>query len=357
VPAADPNAVSHARHWLLLAALALPNCSAPLIVPSRATDFGDLALLSRFQGGGFSWMLPQAKSVKELLYVSYSPSGSGTVDVFDYRRQTLVGRLAGFAIPSGQCVDKKGDVWITDASGPVVEYAHGGLTPLKELSPGGSSAGCSVAPNGDLAVSNNEANTYSDLGNVEIWKHAAGTPVIYQSNTCNAPLSPGYDIHGNLYVESSSWTGGNTSVCEIAAHAASNALQHISVSPAFQGVGGVQWDGRYLTLSSSSNDYPATTLIYRTEPSGLGLKMIGITVLNDSCSTGGNTLYQPFIVGKTNTPVNREEGTAVVGGNVRCADPTVDFWNYPGGGNPWKALITSLSSTGQPEGASVSIAP
>ena len=52
------------------------------------------------------------------------------------------------------------------------------------------------------------------------------------------------------------------------------------------------------------------TAIYRVRelPSG-DLKSIGTTVLEDQC--GNNNVYQPFIVGEKNTPVNEKQGAAV----------------------------------------------
>lgn len=55
--------------------------------------------------------------------------------------------------------------------------------------------------------------------------------------------------------------------------------------------------------------------------------------------------------------MNHEEGTVVIGGNVQCFNATVDFWSYPAGGNPSKVLANVVPPPGQPEGASVSIAP
>ena len=45
-----------------------------------------------------SWMLPEAKYVKKLLYIS-NISGSKSVQVYDYKTQTQVGSLGGFTYP------------------------------------------------------------------------------------------------------------------------------------------------------------------------------------------------------------------------------------------------------------------
>ena len=64
---------------------------------------------------GRSWMSPAAKRAKKLLYVS--DWGTEDVFVYDYKTGTLVGTLTNLESPSGQCVDKKGDVWIVSAGG------------------------------------------------------------------------------------------------------------------------------------------------------------------------------------------------------------------------------------------------
>src|ERR1700729_3285681 len=61
---------------------------------------------------GTSWMAPQAKQTKRLLYAS--DVDSNDVRVYDYDTGREVGTLSGFSEPLDQCVDKAGDVWITN---------------------------------------------------------------------------------------------------------------------------------------------------------------------------------------------------------------------------------------------------
>jgi hypothetical protein len=123
---------------------------------------------------GKSWMLARAKN-DDLLYV-----GDGfypfTVSVYNYKTDKLVGQLSGsFYEASGMCVDKKSDIWITsDYTSQVIEYAHGGTNALQTLSTDGTPIGCSVSPDGDLAVTNH--STKSGAGLIQIWKNASGNP-------------------------------------------------------------------------------------------------------------------------------------------------------------------------------------
>ena len=140
-----------------------------------------------------SWMSPLAKSARKLLYVSNY--GANEVAVYDNLSKKQVGLLTGFSSPQGQCVDAKGDVYVANAGdGTVVEYAHGGTTPLKTFSTSGDAFGCSVDSANDLAVTDflgasyaagsitvfpkgsSKGNTYSDATNCHyIWTAATTT--------------------------------------------------------------------------------------------------------------------------------------------------------------------------------------
>ncbi len=100
-----------------------------------------------------SWMSSDARNIKKLLYTS--DLSTNDVYVYNYQTGKVVGTLTGFNEPYGQCVDKKGEVWITNfEAASVVEYAHGRAQPIKTLNTDGSSDGCSIDPTtGNLAVS------------------------------------------------------------------------------------------------------------------------------------------------------------------------------------------------------------
>ena len=134
---------------------------------------------------GGSWMLPEASS-EALLYISNTVST--TVSVYSYPSHYLVGTLTGFTHPEGQCVDANGDVWITDRAS-LVEYAHGGSSPMRTLGikQGAGALGCSVAPNGDLAVSAAVEDGPSHIRWVIlVFKGASGNPSTYANSKCTA---------------------------------------------------------------------------------------------------------------------------------------------------------------------------
>jgi len=297
-----------------------------------------------------SWMSPDAKAIKKLLYIS---DGQGTNDVYvyDYMSGKAEGTLTGFNDPLGQCVDSKGDVWIANYLGlSAEEFAHGGTTPIATLSTVGYPFGCSVDPTtGNVAVVSEPASSHG-LAVVQIWHK--GSEVFEGSNSACTYLSmPGYDNKGNLYAECAPFFG---SIGVVEVPAGGTSLNNVS----FNGVlynwqNSVMWDGRYITLSNAHNGSSsgATTIFQATENASGGLVAVNETVLTDTCSDFEYTA-QPFIVGSRNTPANKKQGVAVVGGNTYCSN-RFNYWAYPAGGNPSSSL-----SSAPPDayGDSVSIA-
>lgn len=308
-------------------------------------------------GRGRSWMSPSAQTTRRLLYVS---GCYALVYVYNYDSGALVGTLAGFNFPQGQCVDARGDVWIANfgegSSGQhssVVEYSHGGSAPLETLVTNGSSIGCSVAPNGDLAVSNFDRYFGYGPGNIQVWKNASGSPQEYTSTSCRFPYPPAYDPKGNLYVEGpDKLMTPTTSVCELAANR--KRLRKVQVTQTITYANGAAWDGKYLVLSGQDYNGYATILYQTTEGAKGDLTVVGKTLLRDGkCESSSAGLYQPFIVGRSNTPQNRQQGHVLIAGDLAC-NYRFDFWKYPGGGNPFKVLANAPELS---YGQSVSIAP
>lgn len=297
---------------------------------------------------GPSWISPDAPKIKELLYVS--DWGTDDVFIYNYKNGALSGRLTGFAEPYGQCVDKDGNVWITNLdSNAVVEYAHGGTTPLKTLKGAGHSAGCSIDPTtGNLAVAN-----FDQPAELQIYKKAAGAATVYKSAGCDEDMwSPGYGKKGNLYVEGSNYS--IATVCEFA-HGGKKLLGPVKLLNFQIGLGGgVMWDGTHLTLTDQYYTGQTLTAVYQVSEEESGnLNKTGVTVLTDSQCGGGVRVPQPFVAGNKNTPLNRTQGTAILGGNLQCLS-RFGIWNYPAGGNPHRTL---QSPPAQPFGQSLSIAP
>jgi hypothetical protein len=312
--------VSASRTLCAASAIALlAGCvSAPGAMPQSPVG------LQPAQRGG-SWMLPKARKLRGLIYDS--DWYSGDVYVIDYQSRQLVGELTGFHEPMGQCEDSRGDVWITDQTGEdVVEYAHGGTSPLKTLQTGGYSNGCSFSPHGDLAVAN--LFTASGAGSIAFFKNASGTPTQYvNASQCYYVLPAGYDDKGNLYAEVSNDSANG--VCELAA--GGSALKAIAFNRTINDPGSVMWDGKHITLTDAVYG-SGESAIYQARRSSGGLTAVGTTALGLSGCDGAD-IFQPFIVGKV-----------VLGAETLCSGEPLGFWHYPAGGDAVRSLSVAAGA-------------
>jgi hypothetical protein len=268
---------------------------------------------------GRSWMARRATAV-DLLYVS--DSAKSEVDVYSYPVGATEGKITGLKSPAGECVDKSGDVWIADtAESKIVEYAHGGSTPISTLSESTQyPVDCSVDPTtGNLAVSNTET-TSEGQGSVAIYAHATGSPQLYSDTQLYYPFFLGYDDEGNLFVDGEQVEGA-FQFAELPA--GSSTLQNIALSKSIELAGGVLWDGKYVTVGDE-----VAGVIYQT--GGASGEILGTTQL-----TGAKNLVQYWIP-KLGGGGKNPQGTKVIGPNLNGG--SVMFWNYPAGGTATKTL-------------------
>lgn len=280
--------------------------------------------LSASAAHGSSWMDPGAKS-GDLLYVS--DTESSYVYVFSYPKGKLVGTLMDFADPAGECIDKKGDVFIANTGeSDILEYTHGGTSPLATLDDSGYfPTGCSVDPTtGNLAVTN-FTTTGSGQGDVVIYAHAKGNPKgNYTDSAIFEMFLCGYDASGNLFLDGLSH-GSAFAFAELRKGGA--ALTNVTLDQSIGLPGAVQWDGKYVAVGDQ-----ATNTIYQFSISGKRGKKMGSTVLG-----GAAEVFQFWI-----------DGSQVIGPDSSAAD--VKVWDYPAGGK----AIKTLTGVYVPLGAAVS---
>ena len=163
----------------------------------------DVAQGDKAGGTAKSWMSPDAKAT-DLIYIS--DSATYDVYVFSFPRGKLVGTLTGQNNPAGLCVGPKGDIFVTQLYGhQIVEYKHGGTTPINTLSdPGYEPGACSVDPKtGNLAVANIVSNEFTQ-GNLLVYPKAKGNPITYSppgsaGGSWFSVNDVGYGYTGNLY--------------------------------------------------------------------------------------------------------------------------------------------------------------
>jgi hypothetical protein len=131
-------------------------------------------------------------------------------------------------------------------------------------------------------------------------------------------------------------------------------LKTVSVDQKIYGPVDVIWDGKYLVISDEFYDGGKTTALYQTKERRSGdLTIVSARVLTDTCDSGNAWVWQPFIVGDRNPPINTEQGHELVALNAYCPKGQwFSTWAYPSGGNP---IDTPRNQPQEPEGESVSI--
>jgi hypothetical protein len=294
---------------------------------------------------GRSWMSPDAAKTKDLLYVSNI--GLNTVNVYSYPNDKQVGTLtADLSGPDGICVDNKNDIWVVNNSPVgsipynVVEYKHGGKTPIATLTGIILAIGCSVDPTtGDLAVTNYGIDS-SGGGSVSIFAHAKGTPKVYTDSEIPHFNFCGYDPKGNLYADG---TDAGQNVFHFAElPKGKKTFKNITLKGG--GIyypGMVQWDGKYVAVGDQmAGGASYVAAIYQT--TGAGGKIVHETPLD----SGGLEEIIGFWI----------QGSTVIGPNAlepasKYDKGSVGFYKYPVGGKPTKILKKGF---GMPQGSAIS---
>jgi hypothetical protein len=318
------------RHSMLgiVAMATFAGCGAPQtsVTPSVQQN----APIAQNTGREESWMLPEAKS-EDLLYVS----NVYIITVYSYPKGKLVGSLINFYKPYGECVDKSGDVYITDSSfGKIYEYAHGGTKPIHTLKdPSYQPYGCAVDPTtGDLAVAN-----YSDdsdrEGNVAIYHKAKGFPKSYIGYDLYYYYYLGYDPKGNLYVDGLNYGGFNFEFGEL--RKGGGQINPILLPQTIRFPGGILWDGQYVAVGDN-----AGAAIYQFTFSGSTATLEGKTPLTGAGNVGQFGIARSSVV-TPNQFFSRSSSAVVV-------------YPYPGGGAPSKTITKGVF---YPFSAVVSLAP
>jgi hypothetical protein len=293
-----------------------------------------------------SWIRPDAGK-QWLLYVS--DGSTGTIDIYNYRARAgkLYGQITGLSFPYGQCTDRAGNVYVVDNNtSKIYEYAHGGTRAIATANDDyGFPIGCSVDPTtGNVAVSNFDGPGSGAGGMVVFSGGLNGSQTNYTDGNLERFFPPGYDPHGNLFVQATAYSGTHEFAELSAGKKKFTLLNGLTVG--FPG--SVAWDGSYLAVTDQNYQYAYTTMMYRITVSGTNVTIVRATQLTDDCYPHANWMVavQPFVSGTTG------KQNAVVAGNLNCPN-RFGFWNYTNGGLPKRTLPTSIAPA-SPYGQSVS---
>ncbi len=275
-------------------------------------------------------MAPDAAS-QDLLYVS----NCCDVTVYSYPQGRLEGRLKSFFIAAGECVDKAGDVFITDVgAGRVYEYAHGGTKRIKTFVDPIDPEGCAVDPTtGNLAVTTLGAG--GSHASLAIFKGARGKPTYYKDPAFQEYFFCAYDDAGNLFIQGNSAPGsGHVVFAELSS--GSSKLKTIMLNQYIGWPGGLQWDGKYLAVGDQN-----APNVYEFAVSGSQGTKVGTVHMG----SGANDVTDFFLDGQTLIAPN----VCQVSGSKCHSD--VLFFKYPAGGKATKKILKGIRGT---DGAAVS---
>ena len=240
-----------------------------------------------------SWMSAGAAS-GDLLYVS--DDGYGSVMVYSYgpRAITFVGVLSAPIDPGPMCVDKQQNIWILgEAKGTnysATEYAHGGTTPIAVLTdPAGVPVGCATDPTtGNLALASNPSLTGGDRSpTVAVYRNGSGNPKIYQNTSTDGFYGCcAYDHSGNFYAAGEEATGGRNVIQVLPK--GSKTFTSFTLDREVNGLYGMQWVGKYFTVSDSFLSNDSSILEYTVSSKG-------VTFARDISLKGVTLLWQYYI--------------------------------------------------------------
>jgi hypothetical protein len=278
-------------------------------------------------------MLREASS-EDLLYIM--DPGTGGIEVYSDTppKYKLVGVLSP---PNGYdylCINRAQDVFATTGYS-VVEYKHGGTSPLRILGglPSGAS-GCAVDPvTGTLALP-----TYGQ--SVTFFKKNSGR---HTNIPVPKPYALGgkcaYDGSGNLFVGA---LIGSPSATFALLEIPHNSKQFVEIKldePLDTDIsGGIVWDGKYLDIADSKQD-----IIYQFAIAGKkGSLKAKIVPQRSYDITGFFVEGTTLVVSAFNTPTTSFPRTGGI----------VNFYDYPAGGKKTGVI----RGVGYPYGVVVSLA-
>ena len=276
------------------------------------------------------WTLAPAAS-SNLAYVADSMSDALFVFTYMPNAMKYVAYIPLGSSPIAECVDKAQDVWVVTSSSLLLEFAHGGTTPIRTIdTPNLIPYGCSVdAATGDLAVAGADFN--GGVGAVFVYKQAKGVPrdVVddqYELSDC------AYDGKGTLYADRDVI---NTDIgIDVLPKGAKN-FHFMTSNQSFRRPGGMQWVAPYLDVADSDDN-----VIYRFAVSN------GHISLDDSITLGQTSRVGLFAIYRKRIVAPQSSVDAVKNG-------LLNIYQYPEGGT----RVRTIGGMSLPAAVAISLAP
>lgn len=293
-----------------------------------------LAACSGHGGAGTTSLPPAASAFRTavsngaLLYVS--DTNGDAVRMYSFPRLTLEGS-AQVGDPEDLCVDDRTkNVWVVSTVySKVVEFAHGGTTPIATLLDGYQYPdACAVDPvTGDLAVANFN-NGGSDPGSVSIYKKSRGKARLFTDRNIYFVSFLAYDGKGDLFVDGSNQTLSRFRLAELPRGATK--LEDLSLTGTrIKAPAGVVYRHGVLAIGDQKR-----SAIFQTSNG----RVVGRTSLQKACRMA------QFLV------VDKQAIVANTCGSIQ--NPTGDLliYNYPRGGSP----VSEITGLGVAFGVAIS---
>lgn len=272
----------------------------------------------------------------DLLYVS--GYGFGDLFVFSYPGGKSVGEVS---VPAGQpwglCADGAGDVFVTSIvdvstdTSEVYKYTHGGSEPIATLNDTGLATGCAIDPTtGNLAVTNALVTSSSSDGDVAVYPNASGEPTTYTDPNLGVLAWCTYDDAGDLYVDGAD----SASLIDELAQGGSGLTEITltkAISPRSMG-----WVDQQLVAEGYPGEKSGPVLIYQVSISGSEGTVSEPVLLKNKDNEEDWGAWQ-FLL----------QGRAVIGPGVEHRVGFLEFWPYPKGGKPKKAIRTRYQVIGE----------
>lgn len=279
---------------------------------------------------GLNDAVPNAKvspnPSQRLLYVS--DPGTNSVQVFAVGGG-LTQTLTGFNAPQGECVDGAGNVYVANRlAHNVLEYAHGGTSPIKTLDDQGQlPVGCAIRGN-TVAVANLKP-IGAGPGSIAVYVGSATSPTaVYSNPTVFARINfVGYK-GPTLYLAGTTPSGAY----QFGKMVPSGTISGLTINGGAFGmpsmVGGVQHppSTNYVALGSTASSY-----IYHVSIGATSATTIGKTTLTGTCGAStGFFIDQPAA------------GQRILYDPEPCNLHSVTVHKYPAGGPPGSVYTTNL---------------
>lgn len=276
-------------------------------------------------------------SAGDLLYVLTGKN----VTVVSISTWQIIGSIAGYEA-GGICSDPTtGDIFLPQDDDTILEYAHGGTTPIATLNgPKGyhDLQECAVDPTThNLATTSQFGPSEGSNSVIIVFPGEQNSPMVYQKKKIHTLVEGAYDDLGNFYVDAIN-DNGKFFIGELKAGQSQISLIRLKASHT---VAKLQWDGTYLVGAVPNQGLGS--IAYQLQISGGAATVAGTVRFSKSGLSGfwisSGTYYQAF--GKV--PHRKNEALGA--------------WPYPKGGKASATLYGIVHGNGQILDLTVSVAP